>query len=455
MIKFDFSGATRGHINEKGISPEDIDALYPALASAHNTLTEKRSSGDIMFYDLPSDKDMIADTARMASELKGRFRNIVHLGIGGSSLGPKTIFTALKGPFHNIFDQPRFFFLDNIDPEQIHDLFDHIEISETLFIVASKSGATAETASQFLIVMDMLKKVLGGAFRDHLLFITDPVNGILRKIAKEERIRSLPIPPKVGGRFSVLTPVGLFPASLMGIDIERLSSGALEMSRLVTTSDPLKNPAYLYGAIHFLAYARGVNISVLMPYSNALYDLADWYRQLWAESLGKMNSLKGKAVYTGQTPVKALGATDQHSQVQLYAQGPFDKIINVITVDNYRNNIRIPGIYPDIDEFSYLGDKDLSELINAEARGTLGALQENRHMTTRIVLERIDEETLGALFMFFEAATAFTGYLFDINPFDQPGVELGKKITFGLMGRGGFEGHAQKLRQAETLKIEF
>jgi len=455
MIQFDFSGVTDKLLGGRGIAVSDIEAILPALASVHKTITAARARREILFYDLPNDSAMIKQVSTLADTFHGRFRNIVHLGIGGSSLGPKAIFSALKDPLHNITSEPRMFFMDNVDPEPMQSILDCIKPEETLFTVVSKSGGTAETAAQFMVVYDLLKRTLGERCKDHLVLITDPEKGVLRRLADADGIANLSIPPEVGGRFSVLTPVGLFPASLLGVDIRALMQGAGQMADCVLQDDVFKNPAYLYAAVHFLALARGVNISVLMPYSNALYDLADWYRQIWAESIGKRRSLKGKDVYAGQTPVKALGATDQHSQVQLYVEGPFDKIVNIIDVAAFRKDVAIPHVFADTAEMGYLSGKSIAELIKAEARGTKGALIESGRMTSSISLETIDARTLGALFMFFEAATACMGYLLDINPFDQPGVELGKQITFDLMGRSGYAGRSKSYRQVERMVIEF
>ncbi|MCD6569176.1 MAG: glucose-6-phosphate isomerase [Deltaproteobacteria bacterium] len=448
MIRFDFSGVTKELINERGISKEDINALSPIIKEAHDILSSRRERGEILFYDLPYAKDTINQVKDLAGDLSGKFKNIVHLGIGGSSLGPKAIFSALKDPFHNYVSSPRMFFLENIDPEYIASLLDNISAEETLFNVVSKSGATPETASQFMVVFDLLKTRLGKNYKDHLVFITDPKDGVLRRLASAHGIRSLPIPKEVGGRFSVLTPVGLLPAAMCSIDIDKLLDGAAKMADIVTSPDVFKNPAYMYACIHFIAFVKGINISVIMPYSNALYDLADWYRQLWAESLGKKTSLDNKDVFTGQTPVKALGATDQHSQIQLYMEGPFDKIINIITVKHYRKDIKIPAIFNDINELAYLGSKDMSELINAEASSIRAALIKNERPTTQIEIDTINGETIGALFMFFEVSTAFMGYLLKIDPFNQPGVELGKQLTFSLMGRPGFEDKVKMLKDS-------
>ncbi len=458
MIRFDFSGTTKEIIGQAGITREDIESLRPLTEKAHALLMAARKKGDVIFYDLPERSGMVEDTDAMASGLMGHFKDIVHIGIGGSSLGPKAIFSALKNPLHNYTSSPRMFFLDNVDPEYMASLFGMLSLKDTLFVVVSKSGATAETASQFMTALGLMKERLSDAYKDHLVFITDPERGILRQLAYELGIRALSIPSEVGGRFSVLTPVGLFPAAMCGLNTKLLLEGAKKMRDIITQDDVFKNPAYLYCCIHFLALKRGANVSVLMPYSNALYDIADWYRQLWAESLGKRYSIDSREVFTGQTPVKALGATDQHSQVQLYREGPFDKIINIMTVDRYRADTIIPDVLDGIDEFSYLASRPVSDLIKAEARATIASLIDAGRMTTHISLDTIDEETVGALFMFFEAATAFMGYILKINPFDQPGVELGKKFTFALMGRHGFldlsESIESKLKTIPGMNIE-
>ena len=454
MIRFDFSGTSDTLIGNRGIALKDIEAIMPLCKTAHETMTANRAEGKIKFQDLPEDKAVLDAVKALAVKLKGRFRNIVHLGIGGSSLGPKAMFSAIKPPFYNLSGNPRIFFWDNVDPELMSATFDNIELTETLFIVVSKSGGTAETASQFMYVYDRLKKQLGDKYKDHIAIITDPKNGILRKIADSEGIANMSVPPEVGGRFSTLTPVGLLPSALLGIDIDSFMNGAVKMRDATITPDVFLNPAYLYAAIHFLASVKGANMSVLMPYSNALFDLSDWCCQLWAESSGKKTSLKGKSVFAGQTPIKALGATDQHSQCQLYMEGPFDKVVNIIDIKKYRKKITIPSVFQDTTEMGYLCGKTINELIQSEAKGTWGALIENNRMATRITLETINEETIGAMFMFFMTATSFFCYLLDVNPYDQPGVELGKVITFDLMGRKGYEGKSKSFVEVDKMVIE-
>jgi len=454
MIQFDFSGTSDALIGNRGIAVKDIEAIKPLCERVHETITANRSEGKIKYQDLPDDMAMIEAVKSLAEKLKGKFKNIVHLGIGGSSLGPKAMFSAIKPPYYNLNGNPRIFFWDNVDPELMSATLDNIKLDETLFIVVSKSGGTAETASQFMIVYDLLKTQLGDKYKEHLAIITDPKGGILRKIADSEGIANLSVPPEVGGRFSTLTPVGLLPSAMLGIDIDAFMKGAAKMRDNTIEEDVFNNPAYLYAAIHYLACVKGANMSVLMPYSNSLFDLSDWYCQLWAESSGKKTSLQGKTVFAGQTPIKALGATDQHSQCQLYMEGPFDKVVNIIDVKNYRKTITVPDVFKDTAEMGYLCGKTINKLIQSEAKGTWGALIENQRMATRITLDTINEETLGAMFMFFMTATSFFCYLLDVNPYDQPGVELGKVITFDLMGRKGYEGKAKSFAEVDKLVLE-
>lgn len=272
--------------------------------------------------------------------------------------------------------------------------------------------------------------------REHMLITTDPEKGFLRKLVKEEGFRSLEVPPGVGGRFSVLTPVGLLSAMAEGIDIDELHEGAKDAFEKSMKENILENPAAMIALTHYLYLNKGKSISVMMAYSNRMIYLMDWYRQLWAESLGKRYNLKGEEVFTGQTPVKALGATDQHSQIQLYNEGPNDKVITFLRVENFDREIVIPETGRA--ELSYLARKKLSELLLAEQTGTEEALRENNRPNMRVTFDGLTPYNVGQFFAYYEAATAFMGYLLEINPFDQPGVELGKKITFALMGREGY-----------------
>ena len=379
-------------------------------------------------------------------EARSRFDTLVVLGIGGSALGTTALATALLDPYHNLLGPaarggPRLFVVDNVDPDEMTALFSRLDLATTLVDVVSKSGTTAETMAAYLIARRMLEARLGKeeAAR-HLVFTTDPEAGVLRRIGRADGIRMFPVPPGVGGRFSVLSAVGLLPAALCGMDVPGLLAGAREAMSWGDAEDVLASPAHAFATIQFLQYVRfDRRISVMMPYSARLRDVADWYRQLWAESLGKAVDRKGNAVHVGPTPVKALGATDQHSQVQLYAEGPDDKVFTFLRVESFAQDVVIPDLHPEEESLAYLHGRRLSELLNAEQRATAWALAKQRKPSLTIALPRVDAVILGQLLYTLEMAAAVAGELFDIDAFDQPGVEAGKKAAYALMGRPGFE----------------
>ncbi|UCC21861.1 MAG: glucose-6-phosphate isomerase, partial [Planctomycetota bacterium] len=266
---------------------------------------------------------------------------------------------------------------------------------------------------------------------------TDIEEGTLRKIADEEKLPSLVIPDGVGGRFSVLSAVGLFSAAMCGIDIDSLLAGAKDMDARVRNEDFYKNPAAVNAAINYHFYNRGKKISVIMPYSYHLKDLADWYRQLWAESLGKANDLAGSEVHIGPTPVKALGATDQHSQIQLYREGPNDKLFTFLQVQNFQQDLTIGPAHESAPELGFLAEKDLSSLLNNEKKATEYALLQSRRPCLTVLFPEVSPYTVGQFIYLFEVTTSFTAALFNINAYNQSAVELIKEATFALMGKTG------------------
>jgi glucose-6-phosphate isomerase len=340
---------------------------------------------------------------------------------------------------------------DNIDPDRIAALLEVVDLENTVFNVVTKSGSTAEIISEFLVFRDALIKKLGPERHvERIVITTDPERGELREIVKRFGYASLPIPSDVGGRFSVFSAVGLLSAAVTGSDIHKLLKGAAEMDALCRKSKKLwENPALTGAALHYLMdKAKGKNIQVMMPYAHALRDVADWFCQLWAESLGKRVDRAGKIVHAGQTPGKALGVSDQHSVLQLYLEGPFDKVVTFLTVEEFRNTVPIPPAFPNFEAVKYLGGHTLNELISAEQRATELALTQNGKPNCAIRLPRVDEEAVGALFYLLEMQTAYAGELYNVNAFDQPGVELGKNFTYGLMGRKGYEAKRREVEQA-------
>jgi glucose-6-phosphate isomerase len=361
------------------------------------------------------------------------------LGIGGSALGPVALRSALRPSGWNSLGDaarggfPRLHVLDNVDPVTIDALLGRLDLGRALFVVTSKSGGTAETMSQFLVVHERLAAAVGDAWRDHVVFVTDPAKGALRPLAERERVAALDIPANVGGRFSVLTPVGTLPAALIGVDVAALLRGAGDMARLCATDDPARNPAAAYAALQFLADTRlGKPMHVFMPYSDELRDFAAWFVQLWAESLGKIRP-DGRSV--GPTPIAALGATDQHSQVQLFMEGPADKTVTFLAVRERGVDVRIPAAFGDVAELAYLGGHSLGELIDVEQRATAGALAARGRPNMTLTVDRVDAWHVGALIMFLELATAYAGHLYGVDAFNQPGVELGKQFAYAMLGR--------------------
>jgi len=412
--------------------------------STHAEVQKLVASGALGFFGLPTDRRLLQQTIRYSAEVEGRYDDVVILGIGGSALGPIALRTALRPYSWNAIASaqrsgfPRLHVLDNVDPETIGALLDRLDLARTLFVVTSKSGGTAETMAQFLIVRERLAKAAGGWTGQNTVFVTDPEKGALRPVARKEDIDALEIPANVGGRFSVLSPVGLLPAALIGIDVAAMLAGAEDMRVRCETNVLAKNPAGCFAMLQWMADRKlKKNIHVLMPYSDSLRDLADWFVQLWAESLGKIQP-DGTSV--GPTPLAALGATDQHSQVQLFMEGPKDKTVTFIAVRNRAVDLSIPAAYPEVPELSYLGGHSLAELIGVEQRATAGALAARGRPNMTIEIDRVDPWHVGGLIMLFQIATAYAGHLYGIDAFNQPGVELGKQFAYAQLGRADAEG---------------
>ena len=455
-IKYDFNFMMSEFIGpENGVARDEVDALADKADAVHKELASKRKDGSLPFFDLPyQDTSAIKE---LADELAGEFDNFVLLGIGGSALGPIALNSALRHPHHNVQTKkerggrPRMFFVDNVDPDQFTHLIESIKLDKTVFNVITKSGGTSETIAQFMIARGIVRKELGKkALKKHFVCITDPEKGNLRKIVRDEKLRALEVPPLVGGRFSVFTPVGLLSAAVSGIDIDELLAGAASMDMRTSTPGIWDNPPYLSAALQYLADSKkGKKISVMMPYSQALKDIADWYRQIWAESLGKRLDLQGKVVHTGQTPIKALGATDQHSQVQLYMEGPNDKTFTFLRVEEFDTKVTIPKDFTDIPGAAFLIGRSLNQLINAEQAATETALMSAGRPCATIKVPAVNPFTLGQILYMFEVQTAFAGGLYGIDPFDQPGVEEGKLLTYAMMDRPGYE---KKKKELEKIK---
>ncbi len=434
-VRLDVNGVMAEAIAEGGIGREEVDALGARTAEIVRELTAQRTTGELPFYDLPYQKDAVAEIKHLGNEVRAECDTLVVLGIGGSALGTRTLIGAL-GP-----STPRVIVADNIDPWSFGSLLDGLDLQRATFNVISKSGETAETMAQFLVVRDLLLRQLGAVdYVRRIVITTDAVTGALRQVVHDEGFRALAIPAGVGGRFSVLTAVGLFPAAVAGLKIDELLAGAAWMDERCKDAPLWRNPAHLLATLLYLADTRHRrNVVVMMPYSDRLTGLAAWFAQLWAESLGKAQTLDGTPAHTGQTPVAAVGATDQHSQLQLYAEGPADKVIVLLRVEDQGRELPIPAAYTDLDSLGYLGGTGLGHLLNLEQRATELALVKQQRPVITLSVPQLNAFTLGQLFYLFEVAVVFAGALYRINPLDQPGVQESKRLTYGQVGRKGFE----------------
>lgn len=431
---------------EHGLPRARLAELARRFGDVQAEVRRRRGQGEYGFYRLGDQAAAVQQIRRFAEGVGQAFDHVLVLGIGGSALGMKALLNALRRPAWNELDDegrdffPRLTVLDNVDPTSVAEALRRIDPRRALVNVISKSGGTAETMAQYLVIRQWLEQALGGAATRHLVFTTDPARGALREIAQREGIAALEVPPDVGGRFSVLSPVGLLPAALVGIDIESLLAGAREAIARSESDELLHNAAALWSALHWAADATlGARIHVLMPYTDRLREFAEWFRQLWAESLGKARDRRGQTVHVGATPVGAVGPTDQHSQVQLFMEGPFDKVVTFMAVDRFSEDVAIPGRDGLPADLDYLPGHTLAELLNAEYQATAAALARMGRMSCSLHLPELSAAAIGEAIMFFQLATGYAGVWYGIDPFDQPGVELGKRLTFAAMGRPGYE----------------
>ncbi|MBA7481751.1 Glucose-6-phosphate isomerase [subsurface metagenome] len=454
---------------------EEVEPLIPIIMKEivghkrHPNITPTR------YGLLPANTELTDELIERAKKLKGRYDNLVVLGIGGSALGNIALQTALNPYMYNLDDNqrqgwPRLFVLDNVDPAQLSSFLKWLDdgLKRTLFNVISKAGRTAETVAQLLIIKEKLEDTQE-PLADHIIVTTGfeinkegKIDSTLYKIADELKLPMLEVPKDVGGRFSVLSAVGLFSAAMCGIEIDELLAGARYMHERVSCENFEENPAAINAAINYHYYNHGKKNSVIVPYAYALKDMADWYRQLWAESLGKKLDLNKREVWIGPTPVKALGATDQHSQVQLYREGPNDKLFTFLQVEHFDEDIKI-GPAPDCaPELGFLAGKKMSELLNNEKKATEYALLESKRPNLTVIFDKVNAYTIGQFIYLYEVTTSLAGALFNINTYDQPAVELGKEATFALMGKNGeykknytYEQFAQDIRAKTNVDVSF
>jgi len=457
-VGLDYNYAMADFVGDRGLKPEELAALTPQLSQVHEELEAGRASGKYAFFDLPYQQEgVVKAIRRLAKPLLEWCWEFVVLGIGGSALGARALHQALCHPQHNLLPvgrrkhHPGLWVLDNIDPDFIYGILDGLNPKRVAVNVISKSGTTAETLAQFLWLYRLLINRLGGEdrVRERFIITTDPGKGPLRQLVEQEGFPSLSVPPAVGGRYSVLTAVGLFPAHLIGIEVEELLAGARFMDQRLKDSPLEDNLAYKLAALYYLFFrTKGRPLLITMPYATNLAAMADWFAQLWGESLGKRLDLAGNLVETGSTPIRAIGVTDQHSQLQLYGEGPHDKLITFWSVEKFQHTLEIPPLFGELESLGYLGGHTLPELLKAEETATAFNLMKAGRPNLTLGLPEVNAFTVGQLIYLLEVATVAAGGLLGVDPLDQPGVEGGKQTACGLLGRPGYEAYRREFDQA-------
>ena len=430
-----------------GIEKRDLEE-YSLLADQAFEAMKSVRKGDILLHGEPAlfmnlpyqESELIKKLSSIGERTKSRFDTVVAIGIGGSYLGNKVLFEALRHPYYNEDSRvrngyPRLFFAgNNLDPSHLKGLLDVIDLKKTKFIVISKSGGTTEPSAAFLVVADQLKKS-NLTLKDHVIAVTDPDKGILRTIVNQNQMESFNVPHGIGGRFSVLSEVGLITAAMTGVPIQELLDGAKSMDQACQIPDVEKNPALMYAVFCTILYKKkGKNISVIMPYSNSLKSLGEWYVQLLAESLGKEKNKAGEVVYEGRTPIPAVGTTDMHAQTQQHREGANIRLLTFIRIKDFKDSeIIIPDQFREHAKLAQLSGKSMSQALHAALDANAESLREAHRASITIEMPVLNAYHLGELLYFFEMATAFEGELLGVNAYDQPGVESYKKIMTKIL----------------------
>lgn len=441
LLRIETANMYQDRAGAESIAAADMQALAPELKRAHQTVVKKSQGGlDAEFACLnlhAGMTDQLPQIETMAQTIHG-FRDIAVIGIGGSSLGAKAVHHALNAISPGV-GHPTLHFLENIDSYHLETVLRRQRPESLALICIGKSGGTMETAAQYMILRAWLEKNLGkDKARQQQWIVTDPERGWLRDLAKRENIPSLPVPPQVGGRYSVLTAVGLLPLAATGFDIRTLLAGAAANARRCVTDDVRTNPALEMAGLHYLLdIQKNKRISVMMPYSDPLQLFGDWYCQLWAESLGKrMDSRPGKPP-AATLPVRALGSVDQHSQLQMYLESRLDKVFTFIALDSWEYDQAIPLAEADRKFFPYLAGKRVNQVMDAEFEATRQVVTDTGHPNMTLRLPALNAHTLGQLIDLYQRTTVYAGVLYGINPLDQPAVEKGKKLAVQFLSASG------------------
>lgn len=424
-------GNALASVANPGVSRDELESLDERVAAAHERIETGRERDEYGYASLNLPETTDPNSIRTAVSPFADASAVLTVGIGGSALGAATLANALESDVDA-------YFLDNVDPEHTAALLDRLPLAETAVNVVSRSGTTAETLANFLVVRDEMEQV-GVDWTDRT-FVTTGEEGNLRRLAERHDLPALDVPAGVPGRFSALSTVGLACAAIAGHDLDAILAGAADEADGLAGS-LFESPAYAYGAATYALDERGAAVNAMMPYAESLETFAEWFAQLWAESLGK----DGR----GQTPARALGATDQHSQLQLYRAGPRDKMVTFVR-PRERADRAIPET--DLDGLSYLGGKSLGRLLEAEFEATEASLANAGRPNVRIEIDAVDERGLGELLYGMEAACVLAGELYDVETFTQPAVEWGKRAARGLLGEGDYE-EADVVAEKKTLTV--
>ena len=433
LYRHDIKGCLLDRVGAVGLGAGELSAVLHRLRPSLEKLKELHASGDPLLA-LPARRDDLTTLLPVVAAFR-RFEHVVVLGTGGSSLGGQTLYALADSAFGRRVTGPRLYFMDNIDPTTFAELIDALDLARTGMVAISKSGGTAETLMQFLVLLQRLRDRLGAdALAQHCVALTEAASNPLRRLAERHGIACLEHDSEIGGRFSVLSNTGMLPAMIAGLDAAAVRRGAEQVLRETLSATVPRDAAPAVGAavVMGLAEHRNLKISVLMPYVDRLAHFGLWYRQLWAESLGKDSK--------GTTPVRAMGTVDQHSQLQLYLDGPADKAFTLIILDQAGRGERVSHEIAAADPaLAYLAGRSMGDLLEAEQVATAESLMQRGRPTRIIRLAKLDEESLGALFMHFLLETLMSADLLGISPFGQPAVEHGKALARGHLGAMGKE----------------
>ena len=421
-------------IGPTGLERDGYEAALAETPAALAALKAAKHDNSLPLLHLPAAVDDLAQLRDVANRFRTDFDDVVVLGTGGSSLGGQTICALADRGFGPLPGAPRLWFMDNVDPDTFQVLLAALDLRRTGFLVISKSGSTAETLTQMLICMEAVAQSVSGDLGHHFTAVTEPGDNVLRRLAARHSMATLDHDPGVGGRYSALSLVGLLPTMMAGLDGAAVRRGAAEvLDRALSGSLPEDIPPAVGAAISVgLLRQRGVATTVLMPYIDRLAHFGLWYRQLWAESLGKDG--------TGTTPIRAVGTVDQHSQLQLYLAGPADKMFTVVMLDCAGTGATVDATLAGDEALDYLRGRTMGDLMDAEQRATAETLARNGRPTRLIRLASLDEAEMGGLMMHFMLETIIAAHLLGVDPFDQPAVEEGKVLTRSYLAAMGGDG---------------